>query len=470
MSVRTVMAFVCIILWVSATNAFAQTGSEAPSVTVVSGDLYRVQVDGAATVFLVTGEGIVLVDPLTTPVSHWLIAELETRFPGRPVRHIVHTSHRVGRAGGSWTFRHTARRIAHSSFNRELNRSRSATSTDDIPDVTESYNDRHSISVGGKRVDLLHSPDLALPDLTLVHFPAERVVFMPQLPLAPYPTSFAPSTPKHLLNRIRAIEALPADLLVSDRGHMYRKEDLAPLRRYLEQLLAEAVTARSERRLAALPGSDPARARHVQDAYASLAARSTDIYVLGFFNWLQPADVCSMYLPPCQGAGGGAAGAGGGIRFTVGAVGLAAELLPGRQFHGYVRSQEPTLHDLRRSDLLFEHRETLISLLARYEFRPDRAVTVGIVGGPTVMLQDGRRTGVHLAPPPVRTSYVIESEPSQLGLGVGVEPTFYFNGRAGVTTPIRATFANRTGRLSGVGKWSVHAGVGLVFSVARQVR
>jgi alkyl sulfatase BDS1-like metallo-beta-lactamase superfamily hydrolase len=62
--------------------------------------LYRVQTDDQVSVFLITGEGIILADPLTLGVANQLRRELVNRFPNQPVRYVVYTSRRFDRAEG----------------------------------------------------------------------------------------------------------------------------------------------------------------------------------------------------------------------------------------------------------------------------------------------------------------------------------------------------------------------------------
>src|SRR5688572_25678456 len=86
-----------VVLCIAAGSAIA-SGQPAPMTAVpqianVGGDLYRVQVGDQATVFLVTPQGIILADPLSYDVAAWLRKELESRFPGRPVRYVLHTHH-----------------------------------------------------------------------------------------------------------------------------------------------------------------------------------------------------------------------------------------------------------------------------------------------------------------------------------------------------------------------------------------
>jgi len=56
------------------------------TIVKITGDLYRFGNGVWFGVFLVTSNGIILVDPISTDLAAWLKQELSQRFPGVPVR------------------------------------------------------------------------------------------------------------------------------------------------------------------------------------------------------------------------------------------------------------------------------------------------------------------------------------------------------------------------------------------------
>src|SRR5579863_10361720 len=61
-------------------------GLRGRTITKITGDLYRFGNGVWFGVFLVTPNGIILVDPISTDLAAWLKQELSQRFPGVPVR------------------------------------------------------------------------------------------------------------------------------------------------------------------------------------------------------------------------------------------------------------------------------------------------------------------------------------------------------------------------------------------------
>jgi glyoxylase-like metal-dependent hydrolase (beta-lactamase superfamily II) len=87
--------------------ALAQAPSPPPepvrSITEVAGDVYRFQDNQHFGVFMVTSEGIVVVDPINLAASEWLKGELESRFDV-PVTHVLYSHHHWDHASGAAAF------------------------------------------------------------------------------------------------------------------------------------------------------------------------------------------------------------------------------------------------------------------------------------------------------------------------------------------------------------------------------
>ena len=89
------------------------------SIDHITGGVYRATANNSGTVFLVTPEGIVLVDPLNPEFSAWLKDEFESRF-GVPVRYVVYSHHHWDHASGGEVFAATARFVGHANMHAYL--------------------------------------------------------------------------------------------------------------------------------------------------------------------------------------------------------------------------------------------------------------------------------------------------------------------------------------------------------------
>ncbi len=114
--IRTITALATALLAATAlvATSFAQ---QAPrrTITHVSGGVYRATNNFHGTVFLVTSDGIVLADPLTTDFAIWLRNELDARFDV-PVRYVIYSHHHWDHATGGNIFSDTARFIGHANM------------------------------------------------------------------------------------------------------------------------------------------------------------------------------------------------------------------------------------------------------------------------------------------------------------------------------------------------------------------
>ncbi len=122
---RRVLVLASFIVWAAAHDAVAQTrpgtasaaeraraaAREIPMRPVptrnfvqIKDDLWRAGIGNWWTLIYVTPEGILLVDPITADFAAWVKAELERRFPGKPVRYIVYSHSHWDHIGGAAVF------------------------------------------------------------------------------------------------------------------------------------------------------------------------------------------------------------------------------------------------------------------------------------------------------------------------------------------------------------------------------
>lgn len=230
--------------------ALAQQGQKPPvrEITQVTGDLYRVRNNNHYTTFYVTPGGIILADPINADFSAWLKGELATRFPNAPVRYVINSHHHQDHAQGAAVFNDTAEVIAHENFAAAV---KAAAPQDTryaevmLPEST--YRDRRTIMLGGRRVDLVHPGRMAhAPDFTVLHFPAERAVFVVDyvaVRTVPGSNTLQNGAPiADYVNAIKALESLDFDIVVAGHGPNGKKSDVADHRQYFERL-AERVSA-----------------------------------------------------------------------------------------------------------------------------------------------------------------------------------------------------------------------------------
>jgi glyoxylase-like metal-dependent hydrolase (beta-lactamase superfamily II) len=288
-------------------TVLAQPRAAAPrgplrEITPVTGDLYRARSGNWYTVFLVTPAGIVLADPLNVGFADWLKSELDTRFPGKAVRYVIYSHSHFDHAEGGGAFAATATFVGHENMLRNMDGRYPQMPGDmvdrndngvidreeiDIPTSTRPgvcgmypgffdsidrnhdgkttpqelqafivkptivYSERMELSLGGKRIELVHPGLNHSDDATVIVFPSERAAFATEfiadalvtndshsLPSACGPFDGNPLT--EWIKSYRTVEALDFDVLLTGHGApLLDKTAARETREYFEYLRDE---------------------------------------------------------------------------------------------------------------------------------------------------------------------------------------------------------------------------------------
>jgi glyoxylase-like metal-dependent hydrolase (beta-lactamase superfamily II) len=275
-------------LWQSTTYKGREIGQ-------LTGDVYYARSDDYLSAFMVTPDGIVLVEPVGPEFATWLKGELQRRF-AVPVKYVIYSHSHADHSSGAAVFKDTARIIGHEALrgllamppattalpqnlraqdgngNGRIERAEAqapiAASFDfydadgdgalsgaeaargplklvALPDLT--FSDRVNITLGGKRVEVIPIPTDHAPDNTIVRFvDGSNVVFASdwitnaRVPFGPNVTM--PSE----LEKIRQVLALDFEHFVCSHGRLGTKADVAANLEYREAVVAavrEAIAA-----------------------------------------------------------------------------------------------------------------------------------------------------------------------------------------------------------------------------------
>jgi glyoxylase-like metal-dependent hydrolase (beta-lactamase superfamily II) len=253
----------------------------------LTGDVYYARTDDYVSAFMVTSEGIVLVEPVGPEHATWLKGELDRRF-GVPVRYVIYSHSHGDHSSGAAVFKDTARIIAHEALQGLLAMPPASTQlpqnllAQDVsgngriergeaqaqiaaafefydvdadgaltgaevtrgplklvapPDTT--YKTQLNIVLGGKLVEVMPIPTDHAPDNSVVRFvDGSNVVFASdwitngRVPFGPNVTS--PSE----IEKIRKVEALDFEHFVCSHGRLGTKADVSANLRYREAVAA----------------------------------------------------------------------------------------------------------------------------------------------------------------------------------------------------------------------------------------
>jgi glyoxylase-like metal-dependent hydrolase (beta-lactamase superfamily II) len=223
-------------------------------------------------------------DPINRDFATWLKAEMQRRH-NQPVRYVLYTHRDWDHASGGAVFADTAQFIGHVNMPEALtvpagnyplpqnaqamdanqdgriarseatgnvatnfaltdaNNDGAITGAEflrgqlnDVHPPTITYSDRHTITLGGKTVNMIYTGIAHANDSTAIHFPAERVVFAADtIQVKRFPGGVAP-TVGAWIDAMKTIERLDFDIAATGHALAGRKEDVVALRQYLEDL------------------------------------------------------------------------------------------------------------------------------------------------------------------------------------------------------------------------------------------
>jgi glyoxylase-like metal-dependent hydrolase (beta-lactamase superfamily II) len=518
--IRIFLPYVCVLV-LSPLAVYAQDPrARVGEIATIRGDLYQARDRDQVTVFLVTPEGVILVDPLNPEFARWLKAELEVRFPGRPVRYVLHSSHHYERAGGAAIY-DAADIVAHDNFqaartrasnsfplsltpfdrnrnavlersesvalgadilSRDLNQNGEVSSAEVwsvVSSPKRTYRGPDVIELGGRRVELIHPGDGLGSDATVFLFPDERVLFAPGVPIHEVPPSFAQSSPVSFVQALQELERLEFDTLVSGRGETSTVAALPVVREYVSTLL-DGVKAgfKNGNTIEDIQGTlvldgfnglrnfDLQRARHIAEAYGHLRLVSLDLSGAAEFAYLQRGvPPCASGASPssgalCNGPGGRTFGAVGGLTVMVARAGGSLEI----SRTGFVTADD---WGSGSNIALLQYRETVTAFLFRYEAIPSGGIGMVVTAG------TARIAAVHhveFRPSPFGSGS-LEIETSALGPVFGTDLATKI-GRLKFVIPVRVIRAPRhldPGFGLGGPKWNLHVGVGVSVPLVRAV-
>jgi glyoxylase-like metal-dependent hydrolase (beta-lactamase superfamily II) len=305
---------------------YQQTQYKGREIGRLTGEIYYARMDDYLSVFLVTPEGIVLVEPIGDDFARWLKGELTSRFKV-PVRYVIYSHHHWDHASGGAVYADTARfigqehmlvnlamppadtplpqnaRAQDANGNGRLERTEARGNIQNLfdlydadadgalsgaevtrgpvrnvrpPDIT--FTDRLTLTLGGKRVEIIARPIPHDDDNTIVRFvDGTNVMFVSdwitvrRLPFGQIGDEIA---------MVKAVEALDYEHFVCSHGMLGTKADVAANIRYREELRDAVAKA-----IAAGQTLEQAQASVLMEAYKGWE----------FYEQQRPQNVAGMY-------------------------------------------------------------------------------------------------------------------------------------------------------------------------------
>ena len=198
-------------------------------VSKVSGDVYRFVNNNHRSVFIITGNGVVVTDPINTEAATWLKAEIE-KLTDQPITHLVYSHSHGDHASGGSAFGDIPDIIAQVNAPEAI----------DGVEPTVLFGDYMEFSLGGKSFELTYLGPGHGTDLAALVIRPENVAFVVDAVATKrlFYKDFPGTTIDAWTNQVRKVETLDFEILVGGHGPVGTKADATNGRIYLEELRA----------------------------------------------------------------------------------------------------------------------------------------------------------------------------------------------------------------------------------------
>lgn len=298
---RSIAVFVCCCAvaalsdtaWAQQRALYQQTQYKGQEIGNLTGDVYYARQDDYLSVFMVTPEGIILVEPVGTEMATWLKGELARRFKV-PVRYVIYSHHHWDHASGGAVYADTARFVGHENMLKNIAmppantplpqnvRAQDTNGNGQIeqaeaqgniqrmfalhdadrngalsgaevargpianvrpPDVT--YTDRMNLRLGGKLVEIIARPIPHDDDNTIVRFVDGTNVLFASDWITVNRLPFGAISPDET-QLVNAVAAMDFEHFVCSHGKLGKKADVTANIRYRDELreaVAKAIAA-----------------------------------------------------------------------------------------------------------------------------------------------------------------------------------------------------------------------------------
>jgi hypothetical protein len=338
---------------------------------------------------------------------------------------------------------------------------------------TATYRDGRTIMLGDATIKLIHMPHSSAEDMTVVFFPAERVLFAADaLPVHALPRSMGPE-PGRTLTGVTLVEGLEFDSLLTGEGTEGTRADVSLFGDYLVGLIAgvrvgfgDGADALKRQltldRFAGLSGYDSRRESNIEETYGSFSPVVTSLHATMQLDMVkvQPG-TCAGYYPSCQSTSSAPfLGIATGVSVAIGRITLGGDIGGDRVISRRVRAGGSFVEPYEE---VFQHREFVVSGLLGYNLVPHGNTTATIEVGPSIVFASSATT--------IFTPSQVDSwgglKHRTVGFTVGIRITRPLTQRVSVVVPVRVTNADRGS--SEVAHTNFVAAAGFLFNLSRSV-
>ncbi len=217
------------LLLITVPPAWAQDAERA--ITNITGDVYRFQNRFHYSVFVITGDGVVMTDPINVEAADWLVTEIGN-MTDQPITHLIY-SHSHGDHASGGGFVEAPNVVAHAN----------APTMIDGVEVTQRFDDEMSFDIGSKTFELTYLGPGHGQDLIAMVIRPENVAFVVDAVSAKrlFYRDFPGANVDDWIEQVKRVDTLDFEIFAGGHGPLGVKDDVGAALEYLETLRAEVL-------------------------------------------------------------------------------------------------------------------------------------------------------------------------------------------------------------------------------------
>ena len=216
-----------VVMAIGAGAASAQDAKR--EFTRVTDDVYRFQNRFHVNMFVITGNGVLVTDPINPEAANWLRAEIG-QLTDQPITHLVYSHSHGDHASGGTEYGDVPNVIVHLNAPEDI----------DLVEPTIRFSDQMSFTVGSKTFELTYLGPGHGNDLIAMVVRPDNVAFVVDAVSSKrlFYRDFAGANVDHWIDQVRKVDALDFEVMIGGHGPVGVKSDVADGIAYLEELRA----------------------------------------------------------------------------------------------------------------------------------------------------------------------------------------------------------------------------------------
>ena len=219
-----------LLLALGANNGFAQDIKR--EIIQVTDDVYRFQNKFHMNMFVITGDGVVVTDPINVEAASWLRAEI-AKLTGQPITHLIYSHSHGDHASGGTEYGDVPNVITHQNAPEDL----------DLVEPTIRFSEQMSFIQGDKTFELTYLGPGHGNDLIAIVVRPDNVAFVVDAVSSKrlFYRDFPGANIDQWTDQVRKVDSLEFEVMIGGHGPVGVKSDVADGIAYLEALRAEVL-------------------------------------------------------------------------------------------------------------------------------------------------------------------------------------------------------------------------------------